>query len=51
MSEVLGRIRGGVHAAVSHDSAIGHVTGAARITSLTLTQATHTQLAAIIGGH
>jgi xanthine dehydrogenase large subunit len=30
MSEVLGRIRGGVHAPVRHDSAIGHVTGAAR---------------------
>jgi xanthine dehydrogenase large subunit len=30
MNEVLGRIRGGVHAAVGHDSAVGHVTGAAR---------------------
>jgi xanthine dehydrogenase large subunit len=30
MNEVLARIRGGVHAAVAHDSAIGHVTGAAR---------------------
>ncbi|MCC6777605.1 MAG: xanthine dehydrogenase molybdopterin binding subunit [Hyphomicrobiales bacterium] len=30
MSEVLARIRGGVHAAVRHDSAVGHVTGAAR---------------------
>ena len=30
MSEILGRIRGGVHAAARHDSAIGHVTGAAR---------------------
>jgi xanthine dehydrogenase large subunit len=30
MNETLGRIRGGVHAAVRHDSAIGHVTGAAR---------------------
>jgi xanthine dehydrogenase large subunit len=30
MSELLGRIRGGVHAAVRHDSAVGHVTGAAR---------------------
>jgi xanthine dehydrogenase large subunit len=30
MNEVLGRIRGGVHAAVRHDSAVGHVTGAAR---------------------
>jgi xanthine dehydrogenase large subunit len=30
MSEVLGRIRGGVHAAVRHDSAVAHVTGAAR---------------------
>ena len=30
MNEMLGRIRGGVHAAVRHDSAIGHVTGAAR---------------------
>ena len=30
MNEILGRIRGGVHAAVRHDSAIGHVTGAAR---------------------
>jgi xanthine dehydrogenase large subunit len=30
MSEILGRIRGGVHAAVRHDSAVGHVTGAAR---------------------
>jgi xanthine dehydrogenase large subunit len=30
MNEPLARIRGGVHAAVRHDSAIGHVTGAAR---------------------
>jgi xanthine dehydrogenase large subunit len=30
MSELIGRIRGGVHAAVRHDSAVGHVTGAAR---------------------
>jgi xanthine dehydrogenase large subunit len=30
MNEPLGRIRGGVHAAVSHDSALAHVTGAAR---------------------
>jgi xanthine dehydrogenase large subunit len=30
MNEVLGRIRGGVHSAVRHDSAVGHVTGAAR---------------------
>ena len=30
MNEPLGRIHGGVHAAVRHDSAIGHVTGAAR---------------------
>jgi xanthine dehydrogenase large subunit len=30
MNEPIGRIRGGVHAAVRHDSAVGHVTGAAR---------------------
>ena len=30
MNELLGRIRGGAHAAVRHDSAVGHVTGAAR---------------------
>ena len=30
MSELLARICGGVHSAVSHDSAAGHVTGAAR---------------------
>jgi xanthine dehydrogenase large subunit len=30
MSELLARIRGGVHCAVGHDSAAGHVTGAAR---------------------
>ena len=30
MNEPLARIRGGVHAAVRHDSAAGHVTGAAR---------------------
>src|SRR5215467_14387219 len=30
MNEVLGRIRGGVHSAVRHDSAVGHVTGTAR---------------------
>jgi xanthine dehydrogenase large subunit len=30
MNEILGRIRGGIHASVRHDSAIGHVTGAAR---------------------
>ena len=30
MNELLGRIRGGVHAAVAHDSAVGHVTGSAR---------------------
>src|SRR5215470_4214140 len=30
MNEMLGRIRGGVHTAVRHDSAVGHVTGAAR---------------------
>jgi xanthine dehydrogenase large subunit len=30
MNEPIRRIRGGVHAAVRHDSAIGHVTGAAR---------------------
>jgi xanthine dehydrogenase large subunit len=30
MNEILGRIRGGVHTSVRHDSAIGHVTGAAR---------------------
>jgi xanthine dehydrogenase large subunit len=30
VSKPLGRIHGGVHAAVSHDSAVGHVTGAAR---------------------
>jgi xanthine dehydrogenase large subunit len=30
MNEPLGRIRGGAHAAVRHDSAVGHVTGAAR---------------------
>jgi len=30
VSKPLGRIHGGVHAAVRHDSAVGHVTGAAR---------------------
>ena len=30
MNEPLARVRGGVHAAVRHDSAIGHVTGAAQ---------------------
>jgi xanthine dehydrogenase large subunit len=30
MNEFLARIRGGVHSAVRHDSAVGHVTGAAR---------------------
>jgi len=30
MNELLARIRGGVHSAVRHDSAVGHVTGAAR---------------------
>src|SRR5205823_7212477 len=30
MNEVLPRIRGAVHAAVRHDSAVAHVTGAAR---------------------
>jgi xanthine dehydrogenase large subunit len=30
MNELLGRIHGGAHAAVRHDSAAGHVTGAAR---------------------
>ena len=30
MNEPLARIRGGVHAAARHDSAVGHVTGAAR---------------------
>ena len=30
MSEPLARVRGGAHAAVRHDSAVGHVTGAAR---------------------
>jgi xanthine dehydrogenase large subunit len=30
MNEPIGRIRGGVHAAMRHDSAVGHVTGAAR---------------------
>jgi xanthine dehydrogenase large subunit len=30
MNEILGRIRGGIHASVRHDSAVGHVTGAAR---------------------
>src|ERR1700730_9567548 len=30
VNEILGRIRGGVHSAVRHDSAAGHVTGAAR---------------------
>ena len=30
MNEILGRIHGGVHASVRHDSAVGHVTGAAR---------------------
>jgi xanthine dehydrogenase large subunit len=30
MNELLGRIHGGVHAAVRHDSAAGHVTGTAR---------------------
>ena len=30
MNEMLGRIKVGVHAAVRHDSAVGHVTGAAR---------------------
>ncbi len=30
MNEPLARTRGGVHAAVRHDSAVGHVTGAAR---------------------
>jgi xanthine dehydrogenase large subunit len=30
MNEILGRIRGGAHASVRHDSAVGHVTGAAR---------------------
>jgi xanthine dehydrogenase large subunit len=30
MNELIGRIGGGVHAAVRHDSAVGHVTGAAR---------------------
>jgi xanthine dehydrogenase large subunit len=30
MNQPLARIRGGVHAAVRHDSAVGHVTGAAR---------------------
>ena len=30
MNEPLVRTRGGVHAAVRHDSAVGHVTGAAR---------------------
>ncbi len=30
MNEPLARVRGGAHAAVRHDSAVGHVTGAAR---------------------
>jgi xanthine dehydrogenase large subunit len=30
MNELIARSRGAVHAAVSHDSAVGHVTGAAR---------------------
>jgi xanthine dehydrogenase large subunit len=30
MNERLGRIQGGVHTAIAHDSAVGHVTGAAR---------------------
>jgi xanthine dehydrogenase large subunit len=30
MNEPIARVRGGVHAAVGHDSAVGHVTGAAR---------------------
>jgi xanthine dehydrogenase large subunit len=30
MNEPLARVRGGVHAAVGHDSAVGHVTGEAR---------------------
>ena len=30
MNEPLGRVRGGAHAAVRHDSAVGHVTGEAR---------------------
>jgi len=30
MNEVAARIRGAVHAAVGHDSAVAHVTGAAR---------------------
>ena len=30
MNEPLARVRGGAHAAVPHDSAVGHVTGAAR---------------------
>jgi xanthine dehydrogenase large subunit len=30
MNEPIGRVRGGVHAAMRHDSAVGHVTGAAR---------------------
>ena len=30
MNEVIARSRGGVHVAVRHDSAVGHVTGAAR---------------------
>src|SRR5262245_47418533 len=30
MNEIIARSRGAVHAAVGHDSAVGHVTGAAR---------------------
>ena len=51
MNEILGRIRGGVHAAARHDSAIGHVTGAARYLDDAPTAAGTLEAALVLSPH
>ena len=51
MNEPLARTRGGVHAAVRHDSAVGHVTGAARYLDDVPTEPSTLEAALVLSPH
>ncbi len=51
MNEPLTRSRGGVHAAARHDSAVGHVTGAARYLDDVPTVTGTLEAALVLDGH
>jgi len=51
MNEPLVRTRGGVHAAIRHDSAVGHVTGAARYLDDVPTEPSTLEAALVLSPH